>query len=127
MRVEQHRALRPCSRAGGVWSRLRCAVGRLWRGHSGRRRAGREETARGVLGAFLFFPPFLTARVGAEGAGVDRGIVHEHGYRVETDGDSDPHSNLIPSDFLSARCSTQCPQEIQIRNFEIFHFGWSTY
>jgi hypothetical protein len=48
---------------------------------------------------FLFFPPFLTAWVGAEGAGLDRGRLHEHGYRVETDGDSDPHSNLIFFDF----------------------------
>jgi hypothetical protein len=28
---------------------------------------------------------------------------------------------------LISRCSTQCPQEIQIRIFEIFHFGWSAY
>jgi hypothetical protein len=74
-------------------------VGRLWRSHSGRRHAGRGETERGVLGAFLFFLPLLTAWVGAEGAGFNRGVVHDHGYRVETDGDSDPHSNLIFSDF----------------------------
>jgi hypothetical protein len=37
------------------------------------------------------------ARVGAKGAGVDRGVVHEHGYRHEMNGDSDPHSN---HDFL---------------------------
>jgi hypothetical protein len=55
------------------------------------------EERGGVLGVFLVFPPFLTAWVGAKGAGVDRGVVHEHGYRVEMDGDSDPHSS---SDFL---------------------------
>jgi hypothetical protein len=41
-----------------------------------------REKRGGVLGAFFFFPPFLMARVGAEGAGVDRGDVHEHGDRV---------------------------------------------
>jgi hypothetical protein len=52
-----------------------------------------EERQRGgVLGAFLFFPPLLTARVGAEGAGLDRGVVQEHGYRLRANGDSDPHS-----------------------------------
>jgi hypothetical protein len=29
--------------------------------------------------------------------------------------------------FLPSRCSVKCPQETQIRIFEIFHFGWSTY
>jgi hypothetical protein len=42
-------------------------------------------------------PPLLMAQVGAEEAGVDRGGVHEHGYRVETNGDSEAHSKL---DFL---------------------------
>jgi hypothetical protein len=68
-------------------------VGRLWRSHGGRRRAGRGEAERGVLGAFLFFPPLLTARVGAEGAGIDRGVINEYGYRHETNGSSDLHSN----------------------------------
>jgi hypothetical protein len=72
-------------------------VGRVWRSHGGRRRAGRGETERGVLGAFLFFPPLLTARVGAEGAGLDRGVVNEYGYRHEMNGSSDLHSN---HDFL---------------------------
>jgi hypothetical protein len=42
--------------------------------------AGEEE--RGVLGAFFSFPPLFTAWVGAEGFGVDRGTVQEHGDRV---------------------------------------------
>jgi hypothetical protein len=84
-------------------------------------RAGEEE--RGVLGAVSSSPPFLSAQVGAEGAGLDRGVVQEHGYRHETNGDSDLHSELDFSRFSSARCSTKCPQEIQIRNFENFHFG----
>jgi hypothetical protein len=57
-----------------------------------------EERQRGgVLGAFLFFPPLLMARVGAEGAGLDRGVVNEYGYRHKTNGSSDLHSN---PDFL---------------------------
>jgi hypothetical protein len=72
-------------------------------------RAGEEE--RRVLGAVSSSPPFLTARVGAEGAGLDRGVVQEHGYRHGTNGDSDLHSKLDFSRFSSARCSTKCPHE----------------
>jgi hypothetical protein len=53
----------------------------------------------GVLGAVSSSPPFLTARVGAEGAGLDRGTVQEHGYRHRTNGDSDPHSDHDLLDF----------------------------
>jgi hypothetical protein len=73
-------------------------------------RAGEEE--RGVLGAVSSSPPFLTARVGAEGAGLNRGVVQEHGYRHETNGDIDLHSKLDFSRFSSARRSMKCPQEI---------------
>jgi hypothetical protein len=55
-------------------------------------RAGEEE--RGVLGAVSSSPPFLTARVGAEGAGLDRGIAQEHGYRHETNGNSAGYCEL---------------------------------
>jgi hypothetical protein len=41
--------------------------------------AGEEE--RRVLGAVSSSPPFLTAQVGAEEAGVDHGVVQKHGYR----------------------------------------------
>jgi hypothetical protein len=44
-------------------------------------------------------PPLLTAWVGAEGAGVDRGVVNEHGYRHETNGSSDLHSDHDFPDF----------------------------
>jgi hypothetical protein len=60
-------------------------------------RAGEEE--RGVLGAVSSSPPFLTAWVGAEGAGLDRGVVNEHGYRPETNGNSDLHSDHDFPDF----------------------------
>jgi hypothetical protein len=43
-------------------------------------RAGEEE--RGSWALFSSSPLFLMARVGAEGAGVDHGEVHEHGDRV---------------------------------------------
>jgi hypothetical protein len=78
------------------------AVGSLQRGR--RRREGGP-------GAVFLFPPFLTARVGAEGAGLDRGVVNEHGYRHETNGSSDLHSNHDFSRFSSARCSMKCPHE----------------
>jgi hypothetical protein len=41
-----------------------------------------REEERGVPGAVSSSPPFLTARVGAEGAGLDRGVSQEHGYRA---------------------------------------------
>jgi hypothetical protein len=71
-----------------------------------------EGEERGVLGAFFFLPPFLTARVRAEGAGLNRGGLHEHGYRLEANGNSAGHCELDSLRFLPARCSTQCPQEI---------------
>jgi hypothetical protein len=70
-------------------------VGRLWRGHVGRELAERKKEKRGgvrVLSSSS--PPFLMARVGAEGAGLDRGVVQEHGYRHEMNGSSDLHSKI---------------------------------
>jgi hypothetical protein len=64
-----------------------CCLGRgvLWVG-SGEvtmvgdvQQAGEEERGSWVLSSSS--PPFLTARVGVEGAGLDRGVVNEHGYR----------------------------------------------
>jgi hypothetical protein len=53
-----------------------------------------EERQRGgVLGAVSSSPPFLTARVGAEGARLDRGTIQEHGYSHRRNDDSDPHSD----------------------------------
>jgi hypothetical protein len=56
-----------------------------------------EGEERGSWARSSSSPPFLTARVGAEGAGLDRGDVHEHGYRVQTNVNSDAHNG---SDFL---------------------------
>jgi hypothetical protein len=71
-----------------------------------------EEEERGSWACSSPSPPLLTAQVEAEGAGVDRGVVNEHGYRHETNGSSDLHSNHDFSRFSSARCSTKCSQEI---------------
>jgi hypothetical protein len=53
----------------------------------------------GVLGAVSSSPPFLTAWVGAGGAGLDRGIVQEHGDRVWASKNSDLHSDPDLLDF----------------------------
>jgi hypothetical protein len=49
----RHWPRRPCSRAGGVLSRPRSAVGRCWRGHGGRELAEREKEKRGGSGCCL--------------------------------------------------------------------------
>jgi hypothetical protein len=60
--------------------------GVLWVGAGEGRAVGDVQQAGkkrwGVLGAASSSPPFLTARVGAGGAGLHRGIVQEHGDRV---------------------------------------------
>jgi hypothetical protein len=107
--------------------RLRRAVGRLWRSQGGRHRAGRRTTGRGPWArssSSLHFPRLGSGQgeLGSTAAspwsmatGFERARTVK--LTVET----------IFVDFLSARCSTKCSQEIQIRIFEIFHFGWSTY
>jgi hypothetical protein len=60
-----------------------------------------EGEERGSWAGSSSSPPCLTARVGAEGAGLDRGGLHEHGYRARANGNSDDHSELIFSDFCS--------------------------
>jgi hypothetical protein len=82
-----------------------------------------REKRGGVLGAFLVFPPFLTAWVGAEGAGVDRGVVHEHGYRVETDGDSDPHSSFDFLDFCLPGVWSNARKKFKFEFLKFFTLG----
>jgi hypothetical protein len=72
----QHRARRPCARAGGVLSWRRGTVGRRWRDYAGRQLAERKRERRGGPGGVLLFLPCLTARVGAGEAGLDRGSAH---------------------------------------------------
>jgi hypothetical protein len=86
-----------------------------------------EGEERGSWACSSSSPLFLTARVGAEGAGLDRGVVHEHGYRARVNWNSVAHSEFDLSGFLPTRCSVKCPQELKIQIFENFHFGWSTY
>jgi hypothetical protein len=85
-------------------------VGSLQRGR--RRREGGP-------GGVHHFLPCRTAWVGAEGAGVDRGGVHERGYRVETNGDSEAHSKLDFLDFClpSARHNARKKFKFEFLNF----------
>jgi hypothetical protein len=48
----------------------------------------------GSWGAVSSSPPFSMAWVGAEGAGIDRGIVQKHGHRVWASKNSDLHSSF---------------------------------
>jgi hypothetical protein len=110
------RARRPCSRAGGVLSRRRSAVGRLWRGHGGRQLAERKRDREGGPGGVFPLLPCRSAWVGAEGAGLDRGDVHECGYRVQTNVNSDAHSERFFSDFCSPRVRSNARKNL---NFKI--------
>jgi hypothetical protein len=80
---------------------LGCGV--LWVGSGAVTRVGDVQAAgeeeRGVLVLSSSSPPILTARVGAEGAGLDRGTVQEHGYSRRANGDSDLYSKLNLLDF----------------------------
>jgi hypothetical protein len=62
----------------GVLGGCRLGCGGLWVGSGASRAVGNaqgEEDWEGALGAFLLIPPLLTARVGAGGTQLDRGIV----------------------------------------------------
>jgi hypothetical protein len=98
-------------------------VGRLWRSHSGPRRAGRGEAEKGVLGAFLFFPPLLMARVGAVGAGLDCSIIHEYGYRVKTHENSEAHSNHDFLDFCLSGARHNARKRFKFEFLKIFTLG----
>jgi hypothetical protein len=84
-------------------------------------RAGEEERGSWVLSSAS--PPFLTARVGVEGAGLDCGVVHEHGYRVETDGDSDPYSRLDFLDFCLPGVRHNARKKFKFEFLKIFTLG----
>jgi hypothetical protein len=96
----------------GSWRRLElapgtAASGACWEGagsaaeccgsalaHPGRSATRRKKTGRGALGAFLSVPPLLTARVGAGGTELDRGIVQKHGDSAGASKNSAAHSEL---------------------------------
>jgi hypothetical protein len=89
------------STARGPWRRLKLApvttvTGACWEGAGlaagccgsplapPRRSASCREKGcwEGALGAKLVSPPLLLAWVGAGGAGLDRGVVQQHGHRA---------------------------------------------
>jgi hypothetical protein len=81
------------------------AVGDVQRGRGIERR---------VWAASSSSPPFLMARVGAEGAGLDRGGLHEHGYRLKANGNSEAHSDLIFSDFCSPGVRSNARKKLKL-------------
>jgi hypothetical protein len=84
-----------------------------------------EERQRGgVLGAFPFFPPLLTARVGAEGAGLDRGVVNEHGYRHETNGNSAGHCELDSLRFCLPGVRRNARMKLYFEFLKFFTLGY---
>jgi hypothetical protein len=99
----QHWVWRPCSRAGGVLSWWRGSVGWHWRSHDGRRRADRRAAEKGGLGGFFLLLPCPTAWVRVEGAGLDRGGLLEHGYRIKMNRNSEAHSEVDFLDFCPPR------------------------
>jgi hypothetical protein len=84
------------------------AVGNVQRGRG---------TERGGPGSVFPLLPCRTAWVGAEGAGLDRGGLHEHGYRLKTNGNSEAHSDLIFSDLCPPRVRSNARKNL---NFKFF-------
>jgi hypothetical protein len=80
----------------------------------------KKKVWEGALGAVFFFPPLLMAWVGAGGAGVDRGISQEHGYRPEANQNSDLHSS---SDLLDFHLQGVRQNAHKRFKFEIFKFS----
>jgi hypothetical protein len=72
--------------------------GMLWVGAGEGRVIGDVQVAGkkkgGSRGAVSSSPPFSMAWVGAEGAGIDRGIVQEHGNSPQASKNSAAHSEL---------------------------------
>jgi hypothetical protein len=60
-------------------------------------------------------PPFLTARVGAEGAGLDRGGLHERGYRLKANGNSEAHSSFDFSGFCLPRVRSNAHKNLNFK------------
>jgi hypothetical protein len=90
------------------------AVGSLQRGRG---------TERGVRAASSSSPPFRTARVRAEGAGLDRGDIHEHGYRHETNGNSEAHSSLDFSGFCPPGVRPNARKKLKFKFLKFFTLG----
>jgi hypothetical protein len=68
-------------------------------------------------------PPFLTARVKAEGSRLDRGGLHEHGYRLKANGKSEAHSDLIFSNFCSPSVRSNARKKLKFEFLKFFTLG----
>jgi hypothetical protein len=101
-----------CLGDGGLWvgSGEVTVVGSLQRGR--RRREGGP-------GGVLHFLPCRTAWVGVEGAGLDRGGLHKHGYRHEMNGNSAAYSSF---DFLDFCLPSVRPNACKKFKFEFLKF-----
>jgi hypothetical protein len=99
--------------------------GMLWVGAGEGRVVGDVQVAGkkkgGSRGAVSSSPPFSMAWVGAEGAGIDRGIVQEHGDRVWASKNSDLHSS-----FDLARFHLPGVRRIARKNFKFEILKFST-
>jgi hypothetical protein len=73
------------------------------------------------------FLPGLMVGVGAEGARARPRGVHDMATGPGANENSVVHSEFGFSEFLPTGCSTKCPHEFQIRIFENFHCGLSSY
>jgi hypothetical protein len=82
-----------------------------------------EEEERGSWACSSSSPPFLTARVGAEGAGLDRGDVHERGYRVKTNGNSAGHCELDFSAFCPPGVRSNARKKLRFEFLKFFTLG----
>jgi hypothetical protein len=63
------------------------------------------------------------ARVGAEGDGLDRGDVHEHGYRVEAKVNNVGHSELIFLDFCPPGVRHNARKKLKFKFLKFFTLG----
>jgi hypothetical protein len=84
-------------------------------------RAKGEE--RGSWACSSSSPPFLTARVRVEGAGLDRGDVHEHGYRIKTNGNRVGHSSSDFLDFCPPGARHNVRKKLKFEFLKIFTLG----
>jgi hypothetical protein len=117
------RARRPWGRAGGAWSQRRGTVGRRWRGHHGRHCAERRGIERGGPGGVFLLLPCRTAWVRAEGAGLDSGGLHEHGYRIKTNGNRVGHSSSDFLDFCPPGARHNARKKLKFEFLKIFTLG----
>jgi hypothetical protein len=84
---------------------------------------GAEGEERGSWARSSSSPPLLTARVGAEGAGLDRGDVHERGYRVKMNENSAAHCELDFSGFCPPGVRSNARKKLKFEFLKIFTLG----